>query len=111
GAQVIAAAGDRQQGADGLAHPVDQADDLLEVFGGRALGCLHQGQLGLATDAGQGGAELVGELGGEPLLAAQGTGDPVQQGVEGAPQVGDLVAGAGVVEPCVQGSFAPVVGE
>ena len=87
------------------------ADHLLEVLDLGTVVRLHQRELGLAADARQRGAQLVGELGGEQLLAAQCAGDAVQQEVEGARQVGDLVAGARVLEAGVQGSLAPVVGQ
>ena len=99
---MVVSTRDREQGRDRAAHLVDQADHPIQPCPGVRVPLGHQGQLDLAADAGERGAQLVGQLGGQPLLAAQGAGDPVEEQVEGVAEVGDLVRRCRVVEPRVE---------
>jgi hypothetical protein len=66
-----------------------------------------QGELGLGLHARQRRAQLVGELGGQPLLLADGRRDPAQQGVEGGGEGRDLVPGRAGREAPVEIGRAP----
>jgi hypothetical protein len=68
-------------------------------------------QVGLGEDDRQGRPQLVGDLVCEPPLGGERVDDPVQQLVEGAPEVGDLVATLARVEAAPHVVLAPVVGE
>jgi hypothetical protein len=75
------------------------------VLVGRAP--VAQGELGLGDHAGQGGAELVRDLGRKALLVAQAGGDAVQQRIERGGQAAELVPGRTEVEPPAAIGHAP----
>ena len=65
-------------------------------------------QVGRALHGGQRGAQLVGQLGGEPLLGADRRRHLVEQRVEGAAERGDLVGRRAEVETAVEVVLAPL---
>ena len=57
-----------------------------------------------------GRAQLVRELGGQPLLGPDRAGDAVEQPVEGGPEGGELVDRRAEAEAVAQVVLAPVLG-
>jgi hypothetical protein len=85
---------------------LDQAlegDGLIQdtAVGQGAVGGVGVGEidLQLGADAGQRVAQLVGGVGDEALLAIVGIFDPVEHGVHGAGEPGDLVVAVGLGDP------------
>jgi hypothetical protein len=66
--------------------------------------------LGLGGDRGQWGAQLMSELGGQSLFAAQAGCDPVQQPIKDGGQPGELVMGLTQFKSPIQISLAPCLG-
>ncbi len=104
------APGQVDQARDGGRHPPAPRQDLLDVLAGLGVQRrVQQHQLGVALDRGERGAQLVGELGGQPLLGPDGHRHLVQEPVEGLAEGRDLVARTTEVEAPTQVVLAPGV--
>ena len=65
-------------------------------------------ELALACDPRERRSQLVGQLGGEPLLMAQARGEALEQRVERCRELGELVVGLAPIEAAVEIVGAPV---
>lgn len=105
-------------GAEGVAALVEGGEDkqivgqrgeVPDVADGRkdrlAGGGLGEGKFEAGPQTGQRSAQLMGGVGDERMLVAGGLGGAIEQVVEGAAEVGELVVGGG------DGQAAPVDGE